>query len=83
MFISPYDTTVGTKLKGIDRIRTAIEVAYVGGLLSAPGEENGVNTPVLEVIGNKNTLDDIPSFGHPLVIKTVMDGQRVVIDQRA
>lgn len=53
MFISPYDTTVGTKLKGIDRIRTAIEVAYVGGLLSAPGEESGVNTPVLEVIGNK------------------------------
>lgn len=83
MFISPYDTTVGTKLKGIDRIRTAIEVAYVGGLLSAPGEESGVNTPVLEVIGNKNTLDDIPSFGHPLVIKTVMDGQRVVVDQRA
>lgn len=79
MFISPYDTTVGQSLKGIDRVRTALEVAYVGKTLSTQGVDS---EPVLELLGNKRGLEDIPKFGHPVTLKTVLDGHKIVIDQR-
>ncbi len=81
MFISPYDTTVGKTLKNIDRVRAALEVAYVDKSLS--GQGGVADAPLVELLDGKPGLDDIPSFGHPLAFNTVLDGRKLAVDQRA
>lgn len=74
MYLTPYDTTAGSNVRDLDKLRHALERAVIEGSL---GSIN-TTTQVKCVADNSDYTRDIPPFNHPMVLKD----KTVVIDLR-